>query len=83
MRFEDFNYVLEFFQALMDKMKETESPGGSSTASSRDASPCRDFSPLITNSLQVIAFTTCKKKNLAVNSIHILKFINFLFYKNI
>ena len=27
-----------------------ESPGGSSTASSRDASPCRDFSPLI-NSL--------------------------------
>ena len=28
-----------------------QSPGGSSTASSRDASPCRDFSPLI-NSLQ-------------------------------
>ena len=28
-----------------------QSPGGSSTASSRDASPCRDMSPLI-NSLK-------------------------------
>lgn len=33
-----------------DCAQSIESPGGSSTASSRDASPCRDFSPLI-NSL--------------------------------
>ena len=33
-----------------DCSQSIESPGGSSTASSRDASPCRDFSPII-NSL--------------------------------